>query len=77
MHCFKMLLMASFYYSDPRKYSIEQHNQAIDYIVIQFVNLLRIQFVIATYFRKNNGELTGKKNEVMKQLTPIEIVLFE
>jgi hypothetical protein len=69
--------MASFYYSDPQKFTIEQHNQAIDSIVIQFYNLLRIQFVIATYFRKNNGELNGKQNDVMKQLSPIEIVLFE
>lgn len=69
--------MSSLHYSDFTTFKPENYQQSIDYIVKQFYNVFRVQFILAALFRKNNGVLKGTRFDVMKQLSSIEMVLFE
>ena len=55
-------------------FGTEHFEFQIKYIVNQFYNLIRIQYVIANQFRKNFGSLSGEIFDVMKNLSSISIV---
>jgi len=76
-HCIELLYISSLHYSDFGTFKPETYQQSIDYIVRQFYSAFRVQFILAALFRKNNGVLKGTKFDVMKQLSSIEMVLFE
>jgi hypothetical protein len=75
-HCLELLFICSMRFSNSNQYSQEQFESAIDYIVKQFYNAFRLQFICAALFRKNNGSLKGSTFEIMKSLSNIELVLF-
>ena len=67
--CIGVLFYSSLHYLHLGNFDEQVYNEQQAYILKKFYNLLKIQFIIATIFRQNNGKLKGKVNDIMKELS--------